>query len=79
MLEKLVGRRYVTLEDLKKDIEDLTQREVVSIIESESEKVFDTNGLETDDMIDYEFSDSGNVHTLFYIRDCANRYYITEV
>ena len=73
MLEKLVGRRYETLELLKNDIEVLTGKKVNAIIESESERF-----EEMDFMIDYEFEEF-DIHTLFYLKDNANRYYITEV
>ena len=73
MLEKLVGRRYETLEQLKNDIEILTGKKVNAIIESESERF-----EEMDFMIDYEF-ELFDIHTLFYLRDNGNRYYITEV
>lgn len=72
-LENLVGRRYETLESLKNDIEILTGMEVGAIMESESEKPEDT-----DEMIDFEF-DLFDIHTIFYLRDNAGRYYITEV
>lgn len=73
MLEKLVGRRYETLELLRNDIEILTGKKVNAIIESESDR-FD----EMDYMIDYEFEEF-DIHTLFYLKDNADRYYITEV
>ena len=73
MLEKLVGRRYETLELLKNDIEILTGENVNAIIESESERLEDT-----DFMIDFEFEEF-DIHTIFYLKDNANRYYITEV
>ena len=73
MLEKLVGRRYETLELLKNDIEVLTGKKVNAIIESESERF-----EEMDFMIDYEFEEF-DIHTLFYLKDNAGNYYITEV
>lgn len=73
MLEKLVGRRYETLELLKNDIEILTGKNVSTIIESESDRP-----EETDFMIDYEFKEF-DIHTIFYLKDNAGRYYITEV
>ena len=73
MLEKLVGRRYETLELLKNDIEILSGRKVNTIIESESDRL-----EEMDFMIDYEF-DLFDIRTLYYLRDNAGRYYITEV
>ena len=73
MLEKLVGKRYATLEQLKNDIEVLTGKQVSAIIESETEKPEDA-----DFMIDLEF-DELDICTLFYLKDNAGRYYITEV
>ncbi len=75
MLENLVGRRYANLELLKNDIELLTKRNVKSIIESESD------GLEECDfMIDFCFKDNEwDIGTIYYLKDNAGRYYITEV
>lgn len=72
-LEKLVGRRYATLELLKHDIELLTNKKVNAIIESESDRL-----EETDFMIDFEFKEF-DIHTLWYLKDNAGNYYITEV
>jgi hypothetical protein len=74
MLEDLVGRRYKNLEELKCNIEALTQRKVKTIIYSESNRLD-----ETDYMIDYEFEGFDDIFTLFYLKDNANNYYITEV
>ena len=73
VLEDLVGRRYATLEQLKNDIEALSGKKVNTIFESED--VF----AELDYMIDYEFEEQDDVYTLFYLKDNANNYYITEV
>ena len=72
-MERLVGRRYESLDKLKMDIEKISGKKVNTIIESESER---PEG--TDLMIDYEFKEF-DIHTLFYLKDMANRYYITEV
>lgn len=72
-LKKIVGRRYESLELLKNDIEVLTGRDVNVIIESESDRL-----EEMDFMIDYEF-EPFDIHTLYYLKDNAGRYYITEV
>lgn len=72
-MEMLVGRRYNNLNALKEDIEKMSGKKVNSIIESESER---PDG--TDLMIDYEFEEF-DIHTLFYLKDMADRYYITEV
>lgn len=74
-LEKIVGRRYATLELLKQDIENLTGKTINAIIESESEKY-----EYLDFMIDYEFKEQiGDVRTLFYLKDNGGNYYITEI
>ena len=77
MLENLVGRRYKTLKELKNDIEVISGKKVNAIMESESEKP-EALDEELDFMIDYEFEEN-NIHTLFYLKDNANNYYITEV
>jgi hypothetical protein len=73
MLENLVGKHFDTLEDLKKEIENLTGEKVSTIIESESEKLEGT-----DDMIDVEF-ELFDIQTIWYQKDDVGRYYITEV
>lgn len=73
MLEKLIRRRYETLELLRNDIEILTGKNVNTIIESESDR---PDG--TDFMIDIEFEEF-DIITIFYLKDNADRYYITEV
>lgn len=72
-LEAMVGRRYESLEEVAGAIESATGMEVKYIIESESEK---PEG--TDEMIDFEFGEF-DIHTIFYLKDNAGRYYITEV
>lgn len=72
-MEYPVGRRYESLDKLKMDIEKISGKKVNAIIESESER---PEG--TDLMIDYEF-ELFNIHTLFYLKGMAGRYYITEV
>ncbi len=72
-LEGLVGRRFGSLEELKAKIEDLTDRKVSTILESESEMMEGT-----DYMIDYEF-ELFDIHTMYYLKDNAGNYYITEV
>ena len=72
-IELIVGKRYENLELLKYDIEISTGKTVSTIIESESDRLEDM-----DYMIDYEFEE-GNIHTLFYLKDNAGHYYITEV
>ncbi len=74
MLEKLVGRRYENLDLLKNDIEVLSGKKVNAIFESESEVFADL-----DYMIDYEFEEMDDIYTLYYLKDNANNYYITEV
>lgn len=72
-LNAIVGRRYESLDLLKNDIEVLTGRDVNVIMESESDRL-----EEMDFMIDYEF-EPFDIHTLYYLKDNAGRYYITEV
>lgn len=72
---KIVGRRYKTLNLLKKDIETTLERKVKAIIESESERTEDM-----DFMIDYCFEDNEEeIETIWYLKDNAGNYYITEV
>lgn len=74
-LEKIVGKRYKTLLELKADIEAITKQAVGEINESQSEKIADN-----DLMIDYCFEcDQCEVFTIFYLKDMAGNYYITEV
>ena len=72
-MEMLVGKRYDNLNALKEDIEKISRKKVNAIIESESER---PEG--TDLMIDYEF-EPFDIHTIFYLKDMADKYYITEV
>ena len=73
--EKIVGRRYESLDLLKADIETCLQRKVETIIESESERT-----EELDYMIDYCFEDDEDeIETIWYLKDNAGNYYITEV
>lgn len=72
-MERLVGRRFENLDELKNSIEEITHKKVGTIIESESDRI---DG--TDYMIDFEFG-LFDIHTIFYLKDNANRYYITEV
>ena len=72
-MERLVGRRFKTLDELKAEIEKITQKKVNTVIESECDR---PEG--TDYMIDYEF-ELFDIHTMFYLKDNADNYYITEV
>lgn len=75
MLRKLIGRRYANLELLRNDIEVITNRNVKSIMESESDRL-----EECDFMIDYCFEDNEwDIGTIYYLKDNAGNYYITEV
>lgn len=75
VLKKLVGGRYVNLELLKNDIELLTKRNVKSIIESELYRSEDY-----DSMINFCFKDNEwDIGTIYYIKDNAGQYYITDV
>lgn len=74
-LEKIVGRRYESLNLLKIDLETILKREIESIIESESERY-----EECDYMIDFCFKDNKwDIRTIYYLKDNVGRYYITEV
>lgn len=72
-MESLVGRRYESLDDLKDDIEEITGKKVTAVIESESDRMEDM-----DLMIDFEL-EAVSIYTIFYLKDMADRYYITEV
>ena len=72
-LNSLVGERFSTLEELKERIEFLTGKKVNTIVESESER---PEG--TDFMIDFEYEE-WDIHTIFYLKDNNEKYYITEV
>ena len=74
ILSSIIGTRYATLEELKEVLEEKLDKKVTSIFESESE-----NFAITDNMIDYEVENDGNVYTLYYLRDNENKYYITEI
>lgn len=71
---KLVGRRFADLKDLKNAITLLSGKKCITCIESESER---EEGV--DFMIDYELENDDEVYTIFYLKDNANNYYITEV
>ena len=59
----------------KNDIELLTKRNIKSIIESESDRL-----EECDFMIDFCFEDNEwDIDTIYYLKDNADQYYITEV
>lgn len=73
LLDKLVGRRFKTLDDIKNEIEKNTDLKINCIMESDSERPEDT-----DFMIDIEFKEF-NIYTIFYLLDNDGRYYITEV
>lgn len=73
-MEKLVGKRFNNLKEIKKEIEKIKHKKIVGIFESESERP-----KEIDFMIDYEFDEMDDVYTIFYLKDNAGHYYITEV
>lgn len=72
-MERLVGRRFSSLDEIRNEIEKITHKKIGTIFESESDRL-----EECDFMIDYEF-EPFDIHTLFYLRDNAGHYYITEV
>ena len=78
-LQNMTGRRYASLEDVKKDMEILTGKSVRNIIFSELEpKENDSECMTLDNMIDYEL-EGDEVRTLYYLKDNAGKIFITEV
>ena len=74
-LQGIIGNRYENLDSLRVDIEAYLHRKISTIIESESERLEGT-----DFMIDYCFEDDeDDIETIWYLRDNAGNYYITEV
>lgn len=70
-LEKIVGQRYNTLQEVQKDIEDITGKKIRDIEDS------NMPGGRTDFIMSYRFTDSDNFHILYYLKDNAGNYYIT--
>ena len=73
-LYDLVGKRFNTLDQLKMAIEKISNMKVDMIAESQTER---PEG--SDDMIDFCYLELQDIHTMFYLKDNAGRYYITEV
>lgn len=73
-LYDLVGKRFNTLDQLKMAIEKISNMKVDMISESQTERLEDS-----DDMIDFCYLELQDIHTMFYLKDNAGRYYITEV
>ena len=73
-LYDLVGKRFNTLDQLKMAIEKISNMKVEMIAESQTERPEDS-----DDMIDFCYLELQDIHTMFYLKDNAGRYYITEV
>lgn len=73
-LYDLVGKRFNTLDQLKMAIEKISNMKVDMIAESQTERSEDS-----DDMIDFCYLELQDIHTMFYLKDNAGRYYITEV
>lgn len=71
-LEKIVGERYNTLQEVQKDIEDITEKKIRDIEDS------NMPGTRTDFIMSYRFMDSDDFHILHYLKDNAGNYYITE-
>lgn len=71
---EIVGNRYSSLENLKKDLEKYYNCKIINIVKSQSESIENI-----DNMIDYELENSDNVYTLFYLFDNQKNYYITEL
>lgn len=55
-------------------IEKISNMKVDMIAESQTERPEDS-----DDMIDFCYLELQDIHTMFYLKDNAGRYYITEV
>ena len=73
-LYDLVGKRFNTLDQLKMAIEKISNMKVDMIAESQTERPEDS-----DDMIDFCYLELQDIHTMFYLKDNAGRYNITEV
>lgn len=73
-LYDLVGKRFNTLDQLKMAIEKISNMKVDMIAESQTERPEDS-----DDMIDFCYLELQDIYTMFYLKDNAGRYYITEV
>lgn len=73
-LYDLVGKRFNTLDQLKVAIEKISNMKVDMIAKSQTERPEDS-----DDMIDFCYLELQDIHTMFYLKDNAGRYYITEV
>lgn len=73
-LYDLVGKRFNTLDQLKMAIEKISNMKVDMIAESQTERPEDS-----DDTIDFCYLELQDIHTMFYLKDNAGRYYITEV
>lgn len=73
-LEELVGCRFKDLQKLKERIEFLTGETVDAIAESQTE-----NFEGCDFMIDFCCEENIDIYTIFYLKDNAGNYYITEV
>lgn len=71
-LEKIVGERYSTLQEVQKDIEDITGKKIRDIEDS------NMPGVRTDFIMSYRYTDSDDFHILHYLKDNAGNYYITE-
>lgn len=72
-INRMIGKRYYDLEAVKGDLECLTGNKVLTIMFSETEKP-----EECDDMIDYEF-ETGQVETMYYLKDNSGKLLITEI
>lgn len=73
-LYDLVGKRFNILDQLKMAIEKISNMKVDMIAESQTERPEDS-----DNMIDFCYLELQDIHTMFYLKDNAGRYYITEV
>ena len=71
-VEEIVGQRYNTLQEVQKDIEDITGKKIRNI------KAIEMPKFKKDFIIRYRFTDSDDFHILHYLKDSAKNYYITE-
>lgn len=74
-LEFLVGKRLGSLDELKEFANKKSTLKIINIIESESEIDF----KECDFALDYELENDDDIYTMWYLKDNAGQYYITEV
>ena len=75
-LDLLVGNRFSTIEELTSKLKNWGA-ENPNVFESESELLEDGD-FQLDGCVNESSDDDSDYFTLYYIRDIANNYYITE-